>query len=185
MTNRPAIAGRTRGFTMIQLMVAITIVGTLTAIAIPSYRYVTATSRIAGEINNLLGDMQFARFQAIKQGQTITVCASSSGTGCLGATATTWNTGWIVFDDANGNGTVDAGEKVIRVQQAFSGSDTLTGTVGKVTFNREGFPVALTSAMVATLHSVPTNTQWTRCLQVGINGQVMTAPVSASAPWCT
>jgi type IV fimbrial biogenesis protein FimT len=174
-----------RGFSLIQLMVALAIVGTLTGIGIPSYRYITNTSRIAGEINNLLGDMQFARFQAIKQGQTITICSAASPyTGCQTGAATTWNNGWIVFDDVNGNGTVDTGESIIRVQQAFTGSDTLTGTLGAVTFNREGFPVALAAAMVATLHSSPTNALWTRCLRVGINGQVMTGKVSTSA-WCT
>jgi len=78
MTKRPAMPRSLRGFTVIQLMVALTIVATLTGLAIPSYRYITNSSRIAGEINNLLGDLQYARFQAIKQGQTITVCASSA-----------------------------------------------------------------------------------------------------------
>ena len=130
MSNCRANADRMRGFTMIQLMIALTIVAILTGVAIPSYKYITNTSRIAGEINNLLGDMQYARFQAIKQGQTITICSSTTGTSCTGVSGTTWNTGWIVFDDANGNGTVDAGESVIRVQQAFTGTDTLTTTVG-------------------------------------------------------
>jgi len=163
-----------RGFTVIQLMVALTIVATLTGLAIPSYRYITNSSRIAGEINNLLGDLQYARFQAIKQGQTITVCASSDGKSCLGSTSTTWNTGWIVFNDANNNGTVDTGEAVIRVQQGFSGTDTLAAGVGAVTFNREGFPVALTGVVTLALHSTPAVNQWTRCVQVGLNGQVLT-----------
>ena len=185
MDNRQSPFGHNRGFSLIQLMVALAIVAVLSGIAVPSYRYVTNSSRIAGEINNLLGDMQFARFQAIKQGQPITICSSSAPyTSCQTGTGTTWNSGWIVFDDVNGNGTVDTGESVIRVQQAFTGSDTLTGTLGAVTFNREGFPVALTSAMVVTLHSAPTNAQWTRCLQVGINGQVVTGQVATST-WCT
>jgi type IV fimbrial biogenesis protein FimT len=177
MTNRTAISGRMQGFTIIQLMVALTIVAVLTGLAIPSYRYVTNGSRISGEINNLLGDLQYARYQAIKQGQPITVCASSNGTSCLGSTATTWNTGWIVFNDANGNATVDPGEAVTRVQQAFSGTDTLTtvtGGVGAVTFNREGFPVGLAGVVTVALYATPVNNQSTRCVQIGLNGQIMT-----------
>ena len=171
---------------MIQLMVALTIIAVLTGLAIPSYRYITNSSRVSGEINNLLGDLQFARFQAIKQGQPITVCASADAATCLTSTTGPWNTGWIVFDDANGNGKVDAGEAVIRVQQAFTGTDTLstlTGAVSHVTFNREGFPVGLTAVVTLGLHSTPTNNQWTRCVQVGLNGQIITEQYGAGS--CT
>ena len=40
------------------------------------------SSRISGEINGLLGDMQYARSEAIKQGQNVVVCVSTTGTDC-------------------------------------------------------------------------------------------------------
>ena len=66
------------GFTVTELVIVMTIVGILTAIGVPSYKYVTTSNRISSEINSLLGDMQFARSQAIKQGLTVTVCTSST-----------------------------------------------------------------------------------------------------------
>ena len=177
----------TRGFSMVQLMVTLTIIAILTGLAVPGYRYVTTSTRISGEVNNLLGDLQFARYQAIKQGQPVTVCpAATPYTGCLSASTTNWTSGWIVFNDVNGNGTVDTGEAVIRIQQALSGTDTLTlltGGTGRVTFNREGYPVALTSIVTLGLHSTPVGNQWTRCVQVGINGQVLTELYGAGS--CT
>ncbi len=178
LSNRAA-----RGFSLIQFMVTVTIVGILSAIAVPSYRFVTTTNRIAGEINNLLGDLQYARFQAIKQGQTVTICSSSNGTSCLTGTGTTWNTGWIVFNDTNGSGTVDAGDAVLRIQQPFNGTDTLVGGVSNIKFNREGFPIALTATATMTLHATPADTHSTRCIQIGINGQIISEKAGTNA--CT
>lgn len=168
---------RARGFSLVQLMVTIAIVGVLTGIAIPSYRSITTSNRIANEINGLLGDLQYARFAAIKEGQTVTICSSTSGTAC--STSTNWATGWIVFNDANGNGTLDSGEEVIRKQQTFAGSDTLVGSITGVTFNREGFPITTLAALMAAnatlkLHTATPDTRTTRCVEIGINGQIVT-----------
>jgi type IV fimbrial biogenesis protein FimT len=71
---------RDAGFTMTELIVVMMIIGILAAIGAPTFKYVTASNRIASEINGLLGDMQFARSEAVKEGQTVTVCASSNST---------------------------------------------------------------------------------------------------------
>ncbi len=60
-----------------ELLVTITVVGILMAIAAPSFRYVTTANRASSEINALLGDMQMARGEAMKEGQFVTICASS------------------------------------------------------------------------------------------------------------
>src|SRR5208282_3673594 len=113
-----------RGFTMLELVVVMSIVAILMAIAIPSYRNVTNGNRIAAEINGLLGDLQYARGEAVKEGQTVTVCVSSNGTSCSGAAVATWQNGWIVFSDANNDHTVDGGDVILRVQNTFTSTDT-------------------------------------------------------------
>jgi type IV fimbrial biogenesis protein FimT len=170
---------RISGFTLIEVMVVITIVAVLMALAIPSYQYVTSANRISGEVNGLLGDMQYARSEAIKEGQTVTVCSSTNPTSpaptCSGTT--TWQTGWIVFSDVNGNGTVDAPQDVIlRVQRTFSFGDTLNADNGMtaVTFNREGFALGLANKVTVTLHAAVPTTGSTRCLQITIVGQLTT-----------
>jgi type IV fimbrial biogenesis protein FimT len=170
---------RISGFTLIEVMVVITIVAVLMALAIPSYQYVTSANRISGEVNGLLGDMQYARSEAIKEGQTVTVCSSANPTApsptCSGAT--TWQTGWIVFSDVNGNGTVDAPQDIIlRVERAFSFGDTFNANNGMstVTFNREGFALGLANKVTVTLHAAVATTGSTRCLQITIVGQLTT-----------
>src|SRR5882757_3251037 len=83
------------GFTLVELMVVIMIGSILMAIGVPSYKYVTNSNRLSAEVNGLLGDMQFARSEAIKEGQSVTVCASTDQLTC--SNSTDWHTGWIVL----------------------------------------------------------------------------------------
>src|ERR1700728_298321 len=120
---RPKAGGigsaRSAGFTMIELMMTISIATIVMTLAIPSFRYVTNSNRIAGEVNGLLGDLQFARAEAVKEGRNVTVCISADGQSCV-ANATTWQSGWIVFSDPTDTGVVDPGETVLRQQKPFS-----------------------------------------------------------------
>jgi type IV fimbrial biogenesis protein FimT len=168
---------RDSGFTMMELIMTMAIVAILASIAIPSFKYVTNSNRIASEVNGLLGDMQFARSEAVKQGQTVTVCTSTDGATCAGATVNTWHIGWIVFLDPNGNHVVDAGEKVLRVQPAFTGGDTFVATpsYAYATFNRMGYaPTGSASIINISLKDSTSNTQWTRCLAINPIGSVLT-----------
>ncbi len=79
---------RCTGFTLFELIVVVTIVGILTAVGTPTFKYVTASNRVASEVNSLLGDMQFARSQAVKAGQPVTICTSTNGTACAATSVT-------------------------------------------------------------------------------------------------
>jgi type IV fimbrial biogenesis protein FimT len=145
----------------------------MAAIAIPSYQYVTNSNRMASEVNGLLGDMQLARGEAIKEGQTVVICASSDASTCSGLFD--WKSGWIVFSDLNGNSAWDAGEPVWRVQKAFKGTDSFVSapSTSVVKFNREGF--ALGASVVAiTLKDSTSNSKWTRCLKISTVGMLTT-----------
>ena len=141
-TSYPAQRYASRGITLIETLVVMGIVATLMAIGIPSYKYVTNANRIAAEINGLLGDLQFARSEAIKEGRTVSICVSSNGTACSSANYA-WNNGWIVFSDINGDGNMDTtnGDLLLRAQRTFSSTDTFNAnnSIGAITFNREGF----------------------------------------------
>src|SRR5260370_35878093 len=161
---------RQTGFTLTELMVFVAIVAILLGIGVPSYRYIPNSYRMSAEVNGLLGDLQYARAEAIKEGQTVTTCVSANGTACTGGTA--WANGWIVFSDPNANATVDAGETVLRVQNAFAGQipDTFdaTNNVTAITYNREGFANTAAGFLTTTitLRDSTNNGAWTRCLVI-------------------
>lgn len=161
------------GVTLIEMIVVMTIVGILISIAVPSYRNFSTANRISAEINGLLGDLQFARAEAIKEGQTVTVCIWASNTSCASPTATNWQSGWLVFADIGNDQHVDAGDTIFRIQSGFTSTDTLTSTnnVGYISFNREGFATGLTNnGALIELHAATPSGSTTRCLSVTMVG---------------
>jgi type IV fimbrial biogenesis protein FimT len=162
------------GFTLVEMLITVTVAAILLTIGVPSFRYVTNSNRIAAEINGLLGDMQFARAEAIKEGLPVTVCVSTNGATC--ANANTWQNGWIVFSDVNGSATVDvATDAVLRVQNTFSSTDTFVATnnVVAVTFNREGYANGIANGTLIALHDSTNNSDWTRCLSINRVGMML------------
>jgi len=101
-----------RGMTLVELLVAVTLVTILLVVGIPSYQGISTANRMAGEMNALISDLQYARSEAVKQGQTVTICVSSTGNNC--SNSANWASGWIVFSDADGSQTVNSGEPVLR-----------------------------------------------------------------------
>ncbi len=176
---------RPRGFSVSELMVVMAIVAILMTLGAPEYRYIMNSYRMSAEVNGLLGDLQYARAEAIREGQPVTTCVSTNGTACTGGA--NWAGGWIVFSDPNGNGTLDAGEPVLRVQATFTGNvpDTFNAdnAVTAVSYNREGF--ATTAAgfpnTTITLHDPTANSAWTRCLWVTPVG-LLTTETPANNP---
>jgi type IV fimbrial biogenesis protein FimT len=169
------------GFTMTELLVTMGIAAMLMAIGVPSYRYVTYSNSATTEINSLLGDMQYARSEAVKEGQAVSMCpASTDYSSCVATTS--WQSGWIIFSDINNNHTIASSANILRVRQKFSSStqDSLVSdnTMQFVTFNREGFatnfPATATGYVTFTLHTTPTKSDWTRCMQVFSTGLMNT-----------
>lgn len=155
------------------------IVMILMAVGVPSYRYVTTDNRMSTEVNALLGDLQYARSEAVREGQPVTVCVaqstSSSNPSCAAAGTATWEKGWIVFSDLNNDQTLDAGDPVLRIQNAFSSGDTFgaSNNLGAITFNRSGFASQLGAAQVTvTLRDSSSNSTYTRCLYLTLAGML-------------
>ena len=175
--TRPAPCKRATGFTLIETITVMSIVAILMAIGVPSYRYITTANRMSSDINGLLGDFQYARAEAIKEGQTVSVCATTDFVSCTTA-GVAWQTGWLVFTDSPALGTINGNDTVLRVQKAFSNQDTLQGdnTIRFVSFNREGFTTGLPGPITLTLHDAPAgwNAQYTRCLSLSIVGAMST-----------
>jgi type IV fimbrial biogenesis protein FimT len=190
MSGRLSIRRSNSGFTMTELVIVMVIVAILAAIAIPSFKYVTTSNRISSEINMLLGDMQFARSEAIKEGMPVTVCiANATGTGCLGAGTLTWQNGWIVFLDSNASKSVTAGEAILRWVPAFTSTDTFvaqSASMWAVTFNRSGYaPTGLAATTTINLHDFTNTAAWTRCLAITPIGSPTTEKKGVGTPACT
>ena len=122
------------GFTLVEVMVTVIIVAILSAMAAPSYKSIVTDMRMSSEINALINDLNFARSEALKRGQIISVCPALSPTAATtSCSATTdWSTGWVVL--------APSGVTPLRLSAGVTHSDTLTsGLTSSITITPLGY----------------------------------------------
>ena len=119
-----------RGFTLIELMVTISIGAILMSLGVPMMRNLIERNAVSGQVNSFVGAVQLARSEAIKRGIQVVVCrsanAETSNTPTCAASGTGWESGWIVFADRNTNEQMSwsSGDSdvLLRVQGAITDS---------------------------------------------------------------
>lgn len=140
------------GFTLIELMITILLVAIILGLGVPSFQEMMQRNRATGVANELLTSMVYARSEATKQPSIpVRVCASADGASC--GAATDWNSGWLAFADADGDGSLDTGERVLQVWVGPGSNYTLAATAGAATvasvqFNGDGSASAATSFLL-------------------------------------
>lgn len=123
------------GFSVIELVITLTIVGILLGIVAPNMSTFVLSNRLTTQGNEFIADINLARSEAIKQAGNVGVCASSTGTSCTGS----WQNGWIMFRDGDSSLTwTAAADSVLRTHESLSGSNTLSGPTTIVVFNNSG-----------------------------------------------
>jgi len=136
------------GFSLIELMVVVIILGVVLAVAVPSYTGAVNGSRLAGTANELLASLRQARVEAVRRNQRVVVCPSVNGVSC----ATDWGVGWLVFEDSNRDDAVSGGEEVISVAAPAAGTQVLpspaiSGT-HRIRYSPDGFARAANRALL-------------------------------------
>ncbi len=88
------------GFTLIELMITLAIVGILLTLGVPSLKTFMQGNQLIASSNELLSALHVARSEAIKLNSRVSICESSDGTSC--SNTGSWKNGWIVFVDFDG-----------------------------------------------------------------------------------
>lgn len=118
-------SSRTRGFTLIELMVTLSVIAILSLVAVPSFTNAVVNSRLTNYTNNFLSAVQLARSEATKRNANVQICrrtrAADATPGC--ASSGTWQAGWFVWADTNGDGNLQAGE-ILREQEPLASDYT-------------------------------------------------------------
>ena len=102
-----------RGFTLLEMLVALTLVVIVMSIAIPSFTNTIKNQRLVTSANELLVSLSLARSTAITTRAPAVVCRSSNATQAapVCGAGSGWHEGWFVFSDNNANGVFDALEE--------------------------------------------------------------------------
>lgn len=110
---------RYSGFTIIELMVTLVVMAILVTMAAPSFQNFVANQRVKTDTNDLMVSMLFARSEAIKRNEDVTVSAVDNN----------WADGWLV---------TDGGGNTLRSQGPLANTLVNSGGTGSVAFNRSG-----------------------------------------------
>jgi type IV fimbrial biogenesis protein FimT len=101
------------GFTLLELMLAITVAAVLFSLAAPNFRTFILNNRLTSTSNDLLHSVQSARSEAAKRQENVVLCGSSDPAADSPACATSSFAGWIIFQDNDADGIRDAADEVI------------------------------------------------------------------------
>lgn len=107
------------GFSLIELLVTIAVSSIVLTVAVPSFKEIIDNNRIITTTNILVASLGFARSEAVKSGISVSVSR-------LGATSQDWKDGWQVFQDVNGDGTLNGGtDTLLKTYDAIPAGFTL------------------------------------------------------------
>jgi prepilin-type N-terminal cleavage/methylation domain-containing protein len=185
--------GSARGFTLIELMIVVTIAAILITIGAPALGEFMADQRVRTAASDIAAEIAFARAKAIENSRR----AFIERTGAL------WRNGWRVYVDLNNNGTpllsgFDAGEELKRFD-GFPATGTMyvCSTVADFALNvilRPDGRVVRSAASVATatdgiyvvdtMGGGPVAKNKIRQLLFGLSGRVTVVKLNGTAAPC-
>ena len=176
-----------RGFTIIELMVVISIIGVLALIATPSFVEIKRNSELTSATNNLMEAINTARSEAMKRGRNAVVAPT---------TGVDWNAGITIFVDTNLNNTFDAGDVVVKntdiLPSYFAVTQANAAGTDFVVFNASGYAKTMTQTYNATFQLARNDLTGTallaqtRRIKVAPAGRVRSCrPANATDAACT
>jgi type IV fimbrial biogenesis protein FimT len=105
---------------------ALSLAGVLFSLAAPSMTATMDSLKLRSSSGLMPSGLHRARDQAVTRNVRVVLCKSADGVSCTSAEG--WEQGWIVFQDANGNGSREPSEAILRREVRLSAGLSVYGT---------------------------------------------------------
>lgn len=130
-----------RAFSLLDTLVALSVVGTVATIAVPTFQQLIASQRMVGAVNSLVTMLSMARSEAIKRRERVVLCPSIDGRTCGDdiVDATAWEDGYLLYIDQNADKKLDFDETIVKFNGMTEGLH-IRSSVGRnhVTYQPNG-----------------------------------------------
>ena len=119
---------RIRGFTLIEAVIALSVISILFAIAVPAWTGVIESAHATSAKAALLETLTRSISHAATAGAEVVLCPGDSG-GCRNTVD--WSGGWIAYADIDGNRQRSANETLLQAEPPLAGNVHLRSTTGR------------------------------------------------------
>lgn len=131
-----------KGFSLIELLVTLTIAGILVGTAVPDFSKLIAGNRVNAVANELFTSLSAARSYAINQHALVHVCAMSLKNPMKCSENrdynSNWSNGWLIFSDLNANNELDKQDTVLKAFQTSAKTNIIFNQRGRLRFFPDG-----------------------------------------------
>lgn len=152
------------GFTLVELMVTVAVIGILAVVAVPAMTGLINNSRISGLSGEVVSAVQLARSEAVRRNARVTLCASGDGATC--SNSADWSR-WIVQAPDNTSGGTD-----VVLDGTAPGNAQVSGPASRIVFRPSGLVVSQAQLTVCVPTTNPANNQ--RVVAVVLSGSPVT-----------
>ncbi|WP_228894453.1 GspH/FimT family pseudopilin [Acidovorax sp. Leaf73] len=103
-TSSPSHPHKQTGFTLVEVLMVVSILGLLVALALPSFQPLIERWRVKTTIEELQSSLYFARSRAITNGGNIVLVKNDVFGSCVSTGNDDWSCGWRIYIDQNRDG---------------------------------------------------------------------------------
>jgi|GEM_PF-686864 len=120
-----------KAFTLIELLVTLVVVGILFSLALPNFNRLLINNKSVVLGEDLIAQLNLARYEAIKRSTRVTICASSNSTTSSPSCTGNWTQGILIFEDkatSDGAASPDLGSvpKIIKAIEKADNKASIT-----------------------------------------------------------